>query len=43
MQNRRVRSFLNQKLGTRTHASGKDYERSREKRNLQKSIDRYGE
>ncbi len=34
VRKRRVKSFLSQKLGTQTHASDKDYSRSREKKKL---------
>ena len=36
MQKRRVKSFLNQKLGTQIHDSGRDYSRTREKDRLRK-------
>ena len=36
MQRRRVKSFLNQKLGTQTHASKKEYSRRRDRELLQK-------
>lgn len=41
VRKRRVKSFLGQKLGTQTHASEKDYHRSREKeklRDMQKDL-----
>lgn len=38
MQKRRCRGFLNQKLGTVTHKTDKDYDRQREKSSLRKEL-----
>lgn len=38
MQKRRCRSFLNQKLGTVTHKTAKDYDRQREKSSLRREL-----
>ena len=38
MQKRRCRSFLNQKLGTVTHKTDKDYDRQKEKSSLRKEM-----
>ena len=37
-QKKRVKSFLNQNLGTVTHKSEKDYDRNREKAKLRKEV-----
>jgi len=38
-QKKRVNDFMDQKLGTITHRSEKDYDRNREKEKLRKDID----
>lgn len=38
MQKHRCRSFLNQKLGTVTHKTAKDYDRQKEKSSVRKEM-----